>query len=235
MTLNTAPHSMVSFARCAVICRTLSTLLVTLCLAACATNLTGTAESTAALGEQKPLPSNGKPQKPVKIGVILPVAGYSPTAATAKGMKQAAEMALFELDNPLVQLIVKDDKGTPIGAAAAADEAIREGAEIIVGPLTAGATSAVAPVARKANVPVLTFSNDRRVAGDGVYLMSFLPEQEIDRIVSFSASKGKSAFPPWCRTMPTALWSRRLSTAPSSAMADRSRRLESIRPTPTPC
>ncbi len=73
----------------------------------------GSVDTTAALGDQKPPPGNGKPQKPVRIAMILPLSGYSPTAATAKGMKQAGEMALFELDNPLVQIIVKDDKGTP--------------------------------------------------------------------------------------------------------------------------
>ena len=93
-----------------------------------------------------------------------------------------------------MQLTVKDDLGSPQGAAAAADEAIREGAEIIVGPLTGSATASVAPVARKANVPVLTFSNDRRVAGNGVYLMSFMPDQEIERIVAFSAAQGKRQF-----------------------------------------
>ncbi len=60
--------------------------------------------------------------------------------------------------------------------------------------MTAAAANAVAQVTRRANVPVLTFSNDRRVAGNGVYLMSFLPEQEIERIVSYSASKGKRRF-----------------------------------------
>jgi ABC-type branched-subunit amino acid transport system substrate-binding protein len=199
MTLIIAPHSIDAVLRkllrgSATGLRRLAVVLAALALSACATNLGGSVDTTAALGEQKPLPGNGKPQKPVRIAMILPLAGYSPTAATAKGMKQAGEMALFELDNPLVQIIVKDDKGTPVGAAAAADEAIREGAEIIVGPLTAGATTAIAPVARKANVPVLTFSNDRRVAGNGVYLMSFLPEQEIDRIVTFAASKGKRTY-----------------------------------------
>jgi branched-chain amino acid transport system substrate-binding protein len=161
-------------------------------LAACATNLGG--EVTNALGEQKaPLP-DGKPQKPVRIGMLLPVSGYGPQAVTAKGMKQAGELALFELDNPLVQLIVKDDKGSPQGAAQAAQEAISEGAEIIVGPLTGASASAVAPVARQSNVPVLTFSNDRRVAGNGVYLMGVLPEQEIERIVVYAASRGKRRF-----------------------------------------
>lgn len=164
-------------------------------LAACATKLGGTSDVTSALGDQANGPvADGKPQKPVKIGMLLPLSGFGPQAAMAKGMKQAGELALFELDNPLVQLIVKDDKGSPQGAAAAAQEAIGEGAEIIVGPLTAPAATAVAPIALKSNVPVLTFSNDQRIAGNGVYLMSFLPEQEIERIVAFAASRGKRRF-----------------------------------------
>lgn len=150
-------------------------------------------EVTSSLGEQKTV-ADAKPQKPVKIGMLLPLTAFGPQMVTAKGMKQAGELALFELDNPLVQVIVKDDKGTPQGAVQAAQEAIAEGAEIIVGPLTAQATSAAAPIARKAGVPMIAFSNDRRVAGDGVYLLSFLPEQEIERIVSFAASKGKRRF-----------------------------------------
>ena len=170
-------------------------MLAAALLAACATNLGGPASDvTATLSDQKAPGAQGGPQKPVRIGMVLPLSGYGPHAATAKGLKQAGELALFELDNPLVQLIVKDDKGTPQGAAQAAQEAIGEGAEIIVGPLTASATSAVAPVARQANVPVLAFSNDRRVAGNGVYLVSVLPEQEVERIVTYAAGHGKRRF-----------------------------------------
>lgn len=161
---------------------------------ACATNFGGSGDMTSALSGQTAPPAGGKPQKPVRIGMLLPLSGYGPQTVTAKGMKQAGELALFELDNPLVQLIVKDDKGSPQGAAQAAQEAIGEGAEIIVGPLTAAAAGAVAPVARGSNVPVLTFSNDRRVAGNGVYLMSVLPEQEIERIVAYAAGRGKRRF-----------------------------------------
>lgn len=167
---------------------------LSLVLAACAANLGGTANVTSSLGEQKAPLVDAKPQKPVKIGMILPLTGFGPQMVTAKGLKQAGELALFELDNPLVQLIVKDDKGSPAGAAQAAQEAISEGAEIIVGPLTAPATTAAAVVARKSGVPMIAFSNDRRVAGDGVYLLSFLPEQEIDRIVAYAAGRGKRRF-----------------------------------------
>lgn len=130
----------------------------------------------------------------VKVALLLPLTSTGHTAAVAKAMKQAGELALFELDNPDFQLIVKDDKSTPEGAQAAAEEAIREGAELILGPLFAGSVRAVAPVARQAGVPVLAFSNDSQVAGNGVYLLGFLPQQEVSRVVGYSLSRGHRRF-----------------------------------------
>ena len=163
-----------------------------LLLAGCSTN--GPVEApTAALA---PAPGQGQSQTraPVKIALLLPMGGMGETAAVAKSMKQGAEMALFELNDPYVELITKDDGGTAAGARAAADAAIKEGAEIILGPLLSQAVTGVAPVARQANVPVLAFSNDTQVAGHGVYLVSFLAEQEAERIISFAAAQGKRRF-----------------------------------------
>jgi ABC-type branched-subunit amino acid transport system substrate-binding protein len=130
----------------------------------------------------------------VKIALLLPLGGMGETAAVAKSMKQAAEMALFELNDPSVQIVTKDDGGTAAGGRAAADAAIKEGAEIIIGPLFSESVAGAAPVASQAGVPILAFSNDTHVAGKGVYLMSFLAEQEVDRIVGFAASQGKRRF-----------------------------------------
>ena len=52
-------------------------------------------------------------------------------------MRNAAEMALAEFNNPDIQLLVKDDGGTAAGAQQAAQQALDEGAEIILGPLFA--------------------------------------------------------------------------------------------------
>jgi ABC-type branched-subunit amino acid transport system substrate-binding protein len=52
----------------------------------------------------------------------------------------------------------------------------------------------VAPVARQAGVPVITFSNDRQVAGNGVYLLSFQPGPDVERMVSYAAQQGKRRF-----------------------------------------
>ena len=70
----------------------------------------------------------------------------------AKALKQAAELALFDFDNPIVSLIPKDTKGTADGARAAAESAMQDGAELIIGPLFAQEVAAAAPVARQGGV-----------------------------------------------------------------------------------
>jgi ABC-type branched-subunit amino acid transport system substrate-binding protein len=109
-------------------------------------------------------------------------------------MRNAAEMALAEFNNPAIQLLVKDDGGTAQGAQQAAQQAIDEGAEIILGPLFAHSVTAAAHVARPRGVPVIAFSTDSNVAGRGVYLLSFLPESDVERIVDYAVSQGKRSF-----------------------------------------
>lgn len=130
----------------------------------------------------------------LKVALLLPLGGFDQTAVISKGMKQAAELALFDSSRADVQLIVKDDKGTPEGARVAADEAIKDGAEIILGPLLGRAVPGAAAVARSSNIPVLTFSNDRTVAGNGVYVLGFSPEQDAERVAEYAARQGKSRF-----------------------------------------
>jgi len=164
-----------------------------LALAGCSTSMGPTAAPTTALAPP-PGQSQTIAREPVKIALLLPMGGMGETATVAKAMKQGAEMALFELNDPNVQLVTKDDGGSMVSARAAADEAIKEGAEIIIGPLLSQSVTGVAPAAREAGVPVLAFSNNSQVAGQGVYLVSFLAEQEVERIVSYAASQGKRRF-----------------------------------------
>jgi ABC-type branched-subunit amino acid transport system substrate-binding protein len=130
----------------------------------------------------------------VKVAVLLPITASGSTPAVAKALKQAAELALFDFDNPNVTLIPKDTKGSPEGARLAAESALQDGAELIIGPLFAQEVTAAAPVARQGGVPMIAFSTDEKVAGDGVYLLSFLAGRDVPRIVSFALSRGKRKF-----------------------------------------
>jgi outer membrane PBP1 activator LpoA protein len=74
----------------------------------------------------------------------------------------------------------------------AAQQAVAEGAETIVGPLFAQSVSAVASGSRA--IPIIAFSTDASVASHGVYLLSFLPESDVRRIVEYAVSRGKRSF-----------------------------------------
>jgi ABC-type branched-subunit amino acid transport system substrate-binding protein len=161
-------------------------------------------------------PQGGSQRAPVKIALLLPLGGMGDRAAIAKSMKQAAEMALFERNDPSIQLVTKDDGGTASGAGVAADAAIKDGAEIILGPLLSPAVAGAAPAARKAGVPIMAFSNDVQVAGNGVYLLSYLAEQEVDRIVLFAASRGKRRF---AALIPNGAYGNAVETAFRAAVA----------------
>ena len=82
--------------------------------------------------------SRGGRHRGVKVGLILPLSATGNAGVAAQSMKNAAEMALAEFQNPNIQLLVKDDGGSPQGAQQGAQQALAEGAEIILGPLFAG-------------------------------------------------------------------------------------------------
>ncbi|MPZ40321.1 MAG: ABC transporter substrate-binding protein [Rhizobiales bacterium] len=130
----------------------------------------------------------------VKVGLILPLGAAGNAGATAQSMRNAAELALSEFSNPDIQLLVKDDAGSAAGAQQAAQQLIDEGAEIILGPLFAHSVAPVGQLARARGIPVIAFSTDSNVAAAGVYLLSFLPESDVARLIAYAAQQGKRSY-----------------------------------------
>lgn len=139
--------------------------------------------------ESQPLSNIGAGN--VRIGLILSMSGAGNAGIAAQSMRNAAELSLAEFNSPNIQLIVKDDGGTAQGAQAAASQAIQEGAEIILGPLFSHAVAAAGQVTRTRSVPMIAFSTDSNVAARGIYLLSFQPENDIDRVVTYASARGK--------------------------------------------
>lgn len=131
---------------------------------------------------------------PVRIGVILPLTQGSGPSPVGVSLRNAAQLAVEESGANDVTLMVLDDHSTPDGAAQAAQAAIGGGAELIVGPLFSTSVREVGRVAKAAQKPVIAFSTDASVASRGVYLLSFLIEGYVDRIVDFARLKGKKSF-----------------------------------------
>lgn len=128
-----------------------------------------------------------------KVALLLPLSATGNAAQLAKDMRNAADLALREFPNANLQILIKDDRGTPNGARDATAAALAEGAQLILGPVFAQAVVATGAVAKPAGVPVIAFSTDSTTASKGVYLMSFLPQSDVDRIVTYAASQGKQS------------------------------------------
>ncbi|MCW3837361.1 penicillin-binding protein activator [Sphingomonas canadensis] len=142
-----------------------------------------------------------------RVALLVPLSG--PNAAVGKSLQNATQLAILDTKSETVR-ITTYDTALPGGAAAAASAAIADGARLILGPLLAEEAREVAPIAQRARVPVLSFSNDAGVAGRGVYTLGYSPSQSIDRVVRYARASGITQF---AGLMPAGLYGDRASTA----------------------
>lgn len=156
----------------------------------------GPSVAPAPVAPQNPAPPSGDTfgTGPKRVALILPLTQQGGPSAVGMSLRNAAELAVSESGQNAITVLVKDDQSSPEGARAAAEAAVAEGAEVIIGPLYAGNVREVGRVARAANRPVIAFSTDTSTASRGVYLLSFLVEGYVDRVVQFAASRGKKSF-----------------------------------------
>ena len=190
--------------------RRVGAALAALALSACAIVPTAAPEGTGAppVVAQEPRPQpQPRPQvqrpavrpQPVRpappevelhrVAVLAPLTGDN--AGVGQSIANAANLALADAGGPRIELTVYD---TGPGAEAAAARALAEGNRLILGPLLAEEARAVAPAARRAGVPIVSFSNDVSAAGDGVHIIGFNPAQSIDRVVAHARASGLQRF-----------------------------------------
>ena len=128
----------------------------------------------------------------VPVAILLPLSG--PRGEVGKAMLDAAQLAVFEVASQNFVLLPYDTQGTPEGAEEAAARAMGRGAKLVLGPLLADSVAAVANQTRISDVNVVALSNSKRVAGNGVYILGFAPDQQVDAIVDYAASQGLTSF-----------------------------------------
>jgi ABC-type branched-subunit amino acid transport system substrate-binding protein len=148
-----------------------------------------------------------------RVAVLVPTSGAN--AGVGQSIANAANLALLDAGGERIRITVYDTARG--GAEAAANQALADGNGLFLGPLLAEDVRAVAPVARRADVPVISFSNDSSVAGNGVYLMGFTPGQSIARVVGHARSVGLERFGALA---PANVYGRRASDAMVGAVED---------------
>jgi branched-chain amino acid transport system substrate-binding protein len=140
-----------------------------------------------------------------RIALLVPLSGAN--AGVGQSLANAANLALLDTGGRGLRMTIYD---TSTGAAAAANKAVAEGNGLILGPLLGPDVKAVAPIAARAGVPVLAFSNDTSAAGDGTYLLGFAPTQSIDRVVAYTVSQGMKRI---AGLVPAGVYGQRASTS----------------------
>ncbi len=131
---------------------------------------------------------------PVKVALILPLTSPNgQPSLVGQSLRNAADLAYADSASNDVTLMVRDDHSSPDGARDAATQALSDGAEIVIGPLFAPDVREVSKVVRGAGKPMIAFSTDTSAAAHGSYLLSFLIESYVDRIVDYAATRGKKS------------------------------------------
>jgi len=187
---------------------------VALALAGCSTVVPrgpqGPADNGPAKGPvQAPPPKidAGIPQDVARQRVALLVPLTGPNAGVGQSLANATQLAVLDSRSDRLRITSYD---TSQGAALAARKALADGNKLILGPLLADDVRAVASVAHSAGVPLIAFSNDTSVAGNGTYTLGYSPAQSIARVVSYAQSKGVKDF---AGLVPNGLYGDRASTA----------------------
>ncbi len=155
-----------------------------------------------------------------RVAVLLP---FSSTNAEVqrltKGLYNAIQMSLFEIGARDVVLMPRDaSSNDPQETARVAEDAIRDGAVAVIGPLFAQQVAAVAGEAAEVRAPVLAFSTDVSAIGQGAYLVSLTPRTEVERIVDWAVSQGVSRF---AMLGPNSTYGRTVETALREEAAER--------------
>lgn len=124
-----------------------------------------------------------------RVALLVPMTGSN--GPVGQSIANATTMALLDTNASGLRITTYD---TATNAGAAASRAIQDGNMLILGPLMRENVGAVQAAARSRSVPVISFSNDRSIAGNGVFVMGHLPEQSIARSVEFARAKGARTF-----------------------------------------
>lgn len=140
-----------------------------------------------------------------RVALLVPMSGTN--AGVGQSIANATQMALLDTKSEKVRITTYDTAG---GAAVAARRAIEDGNGLILGPLLSEDVRAVTPIAAAAKVPVLSFSNDSSVAGNGAFILGYSPAQSIERVVSYAAKSGMTQF---AALVPAGLYGERASDA----------------------
>lgn len=149
------------------------------------------------------------------VGVMLPLSG--PEAGAGEALLRAVTMALFDAYDPRIKLIPLDTRADALVAAEKAQEAVDTGVSVVLGPLLADSVVAAGSILQAANITMIGFSNDVMAAAPERFIMGFLPQTEVKRVVDYAVAQGLQNF---AALVPEGLYGQRVQSAFGDAVVD---------------
>lgn len=144
----------------------------------------------------RPTPSAGGQTSggPITIALLVPSGSATPgDDILARDLENAARMAIADLGGSVqVTLNVYPTAGQPAQAATAAQTAVAEGAQVILGPLRAEESNAAAVAVAASGINVLSFSNNSGIAGGNLFVLGPTFENTARRLAGHAMRNGKS-------------------------------------------
>lgn len=125
-----------------------------------------------------------------RVAMLLPLSGN--VSVMGQSMKNAATMAIGDINNNSLVVQFYDTKGTSSGARVAIENAINAGSELILGPLLSEEVSAISNEAKNKDIPVISFSTSPSVLQEGVYTLGLLNNDQISRMIKYASAQGRN-------------------------------------------
>ena len=130
------------------------------------------------------------PAAPVPVALLVPKSSAS-AGVVGRSLENAARLAVADLDGVRIDLRVYDTAGDAARAGVLAQQAVDDGAKIILGPLFADAAVEASKAVADDGVNVLAFSNNTSIAGGNLFVLGPTFDSSATRLVSFAAAQGK--------------------------------------------
>lgn len=130
------------------------------------------------------------PNAPVPVALLVPRSDGG-AQGLPRDLENAARMAIADLQGVQIDLRVYDTAGSAQTAAIVAEQAVAEGAKIILGPLYQQAAVAAGQAVVDNGINVLSFSNNPEIGGGNLFVLGDLFDNRANRLTNYAARQGK--------------------------------------------
>ncbi len=120
----------------------------------------------------------------LKVALLVPLSG--PIKPVGESILNVAQMSIFYNKKKNMTLMVYDTNGTTFGAVKAMKKAIKDGIDVVIGPLFMSETKAIQNLAKNNGILIFSLSNEQELLNsDNIFVTGYIIEQEIQTLITY--------------------------------------------------